>query len=58
MSCGAAHEAQREIIELLLDGERDVGAILLGDRRRGHVDAGQVDALVALQLVRRAPRAP
>ena len=31
---GAAHEAEREVVELLLDGERDVLAVLLGDRRR------------------------
>ena len=46
----AAHEAQREVVELLLDGERGVGAILLRDGRRGHVHAGKVDALVALDL--------
>ena len=44
---GAAHEAQREVFEVLLHGERDVLAVLVRDRRRRHLHAGQIDSLVA-----------
>ena len=45
----AAHEAEREVIHVLVDRERDVGAILLGQRRRAHEDAGKIHPLVAAQ---------
>jgi hypothetical protein len=43
---GAPHEAERDVVELLLDGEGDVGAVLVGDRRRGDLHAGEVHPLV------------
>jgi hypothetical protein len=44
----AAHEAERHVLELLLDREAHVGLVLLGDARRRHLHAGEVHPLVAL----------
>jgi len=46
---GPTHERQRDVIEAVAQRESDVDLVLLGERGRGDVDTGQVDALVVLQ---------
>ena len=47
---GLPHEGGGNKIEVLLHGELDVGAVLVGEGRQADVDAGDVDALVGGQL--------
>ena len=50
MSCARRTKLSARYSRSCFDRERDVLAILLGDRRRRDLHAGQVDALVARQL--------
>ncbi len=47
---GSTDEAQCDVVESLLDSERRIDTVLVRDRRRRDVDAGKVDAFVALHL--------
>ena len=47
--CGA-HEGSGDEIKAVLDAEDDVLAILLAQVRHGQVDAGDIDALLGLDL--------
>ena len=43
------HERERDVVDAVLDAERQVAPVLLGERRRRQPRAGQVHALVRLQ---------
>ena len=43
---GATDEAHRQVVEILLHREGRVGAVFVGDRGRGHVDARKIQSLV------------
>ena len=47
---GAAHEAQRDVVDAELERPAQVLDVLLGQRRHRDRDAGQVDALVVADL--------
>ena len=45
-----AHEGERDVVDAQRHGLLDVFDVLFGQRRRAHLDAGQVHALVGLEL--------
>ncbi len=47
---GAAHEAERDVVDAELEGPAQVLDVLLGQRRHRDRDPGQVDALVVAHL--------